>query len=158
MELSCVDVWSISIAFPQTGQLPEGGAVGGRKRRGGGGLRGCAITCVHVQRELPCDHAQDEPSDYAIEDLAAEKDQTAEWDGVRNYSVWSRSRPSIRCDPFSTHLSAGLRMQVTCNRLSQYTPSVHPRLLHLRTGSAVRSAVTVAASAQYSEAVSADKV
>eukprot|EP00208_Stichococcus_sp_RCC1054_P001183 CAMPEP_0206145450 /NCGR_PEP_ID=MMETSP1473-20131121/27392_1 /ASSEMBLY_ACC=CAM_ASM_001109 /TAXON_ID=1461547 /ORGANISM="Stichococcus sp, Strain RCC1054" /LENGTH=285 /DNA_ID=CAMNT_0053541673 /DNA_START=179 /DNA_END=1036 /DNA_ORIENTATION=+ len=30
---------------------------------------------------------KDEPSDYSIEDLAGEKNQTAEWDGVRNYTA-----------------------------------------------------------------------
>ena len=37
---------------------------------------------------------QDEPSDYSIEDLASERDQTAEWDGVRNYTV---RRAARRC-------------------------------------------------------------
>ncbi len=37
-----------------------------------------------------------EPSAFSIEELAASENQTAEWDGVRNYQARNRLRDSIR--------------------------------------------------------------
>ncbi len=37
-----------------------------------------------------------EPSDYSIEDLAAEPDQTTHWDGVRNYQARNMLRDDMQ--------------------------------------------------------------
>ncbi len=37
-----------------------------------------------------------EPSDYSFDDLMAEEDQTAEWDGVRNYAARNFLRDDIK--------------------------------------------------------------
>jgi predicted RNA-binding protein with PUA-like domain len=44
-----------------------------------------------------------EPTAYSLDDLFNEDDQTAEWDGVRNYQVRNFMRDEMKVGNFSFH-------------------------------------------------------